>query len=157
MFCAFWQFMQFEIALRILSIAKLRAQFRNCVHSTQFGNKINYIRVQRFLSMYSSCCIRGTYSLKIKSQYSCKMYVITTEQSSLCYANDSLLELKGSSSIAQLSDTACRKMLALLDHLELSVFHIVLLVLRNVTPGPWILKPVASGVRWAQANPLFHK
>ena len=124
MFCAFWQFMQFEIALRILSIAKLRAQFRNCVHSTQFGNKINYIRVQRFLSMYSSCCICGTYSLKIKSQYSCKMYVITTEQSSLCYANDSLLELKGSSSIAQLSDTACRKMLALLDHLELSVFQL---------------------------------
>ena len=48
-------------------------------------------------------------------------------------------------------------MLALLDHLKLSVFHIVLLVLRNITPGPWILKPVASGVRWARVNPLFHK
>ena len=33
-----------------------------------------------------------------------------------------LLELKGSSSIAQLSGTACRKMLAFLDRLELSVF-----------------------------------
>ena len=38
----------FEIALRILSIAKLRAQFRNCVHSTQFGNTIT-TRFQRFL------------------------------------------------------------------------------------------------------------
>ena len=34
---------KFEIALRILSIAKLHAQFRNCIPSTQFGNRINYV------------------------------------------------------------------------------------------------------------------
>ena len=34
----------------------------------------------------------------------------------------SFTEAEGSSSIAQLSGTACRKMLALLDHLELSIF-----------------------------------
>ena len=59
-----------------------------------------------------------------------------------------LLELKGSSSIAQLSGTACRKMLEFLDRLELSVFLLYCLAgVTNVTPGPWIRKPVASGVR----------
>ena len=40
MFHAFWQFTQFQ---NCVVHAKLRAQFRNCVPSTQFGNRINYI------------------------------------------------------------------------------------------------------------------
>ena len=45
----------------------------------------------------------------------------------------------------------CRKMLALLDCLELFVFLLYCLagVTERNSPGPWILKPVASGVRWA--------
>ena len=68
-------------------------------------------------------------------------------------------ELKGSSSIAH----SLQKNVSTPGSPR--AFHfpsmIVLLVLpwRNVTtPGPWILKPVASGVRWARAaNLLFHK
>ena len=42
-FALFGNLRNFKIALRILSIAKLNAQFQNCVPSTQFGNRINYM------------------------------------------------------------------------------------------------------------------
>ena len=165
--------------------------------------------------MYSSCCICGMYSLKIKLQYSWKMLLITNNWTvfTLLWIKITeqyiLLGLKGSSSIVQLY-IPCRKMLALLS-LASQTFHrafhriilkgwckkagkkvetecgeggswtwfpsphsapafscpfappfrFLLYCLAGVTehnsPGPWILKPVASGVRWARANPLFHK
>ena len=51
----------FKIAVRILSIARLRAQFWNCVPSTQFGKRINYV-FSAFWACIPAACICGTYS-----------------------------------------------------------------------------------------------